>query len=253
MWLNYCSVSSILPNSMESLKIMYKNILKISAIVAMFSSSVAATATAISTYDLGPGIFSGYSALRYDSIQAIYNHTFEEFSFEVDYDGAAADGGWLVVSTGANPKHSRSELGIAYFDADSNDVWVYAYNGENNNESYTESPMLQYFEDAYSIVNGVATISFSTAQINQSLESGFEFGSRIGIWFHPSSNIIADGDAMGLNSFDAYAVGWFDTNFDGNCQNPNTGCITQVPEPQTLLMFVLGLGLILSRFRLARV
>ena len=39
---------------------------------------------------------------------------------------------WLVISPGPNPKSQSDELGIAYFDRDSGDVWIYAYNGQNN-------------------------------------------------------------------------------------------------------------------------
>lgn len=226
---------------------MYSTITKLVSTAAALAFTSSAFAGAIFTYDRGNGVFGGNSNLAYDSVTIEYDSNNSDFMFEVDYAGNAADGGWLVISPGPNPKNSDEELGIAYFDADSGDAWVYAYNGHNNYASYTQTAFLAYFENAYSTIGDIATLSFNAASINSTLETGFAFGSRIGIWFHPSANVTTQGDENGLTSFNASSNGWLDTNNDGTCMQ-NNGCITQVPEPATLTL--LGLGLVLMSRRL---
>ena len=224
--------------------------LKAAALAILIAGSASASATVLYEYNRGAGAFGGHSGLSYDSVNATYDTASEEFSFTVDYNGATADGGWLVVSPGPNPKRSDSELGIAYFDAASGDAWVYAYNGLNNSSSWTEGPLLGYFEDAYTTVGDIATLAFDATDVQATLDSGFAFGAQIGIWFHPSANLTATGDDEGLSQFTPRQNGWLDTNFDGNCANPNTGCITAVPEPSSVLLFSLGLGAMGLRRRL---
>ncbi len=104
---------------------------------------------------------------------------------------------------------------------------------------------LAYFEDAYTTVGGVATLAFDASAINATLDTGFSFGNRIGIWFHPSANLNVIGTDDGIFNFDARQNGWLDTNFDGDCSNPNTGCVTSVPEPSTWLLLLIGSALLL--------
>ncbi len=224
---------------------MYKNITKLFMLALTITISSASSATAIYNYERGAGVFGGNSQLSYDSVSASFNTGTNAFSFEVDYNGTAADGGWLVVSPGPNPKNSDSELGIAYFDAASGDAWIYAYNGLNNNASYQTMQFLAYFSGAYTMAGDVATLAFDASAINSVLDTGFAFGDRIGIWFHPSANLNAFGTSDGLFNFNAQQNGWLDTNNDGDCTNQNTGCITTVPEPSTWLLLLVGFALLL--------
>ncbi|MEM7083923.1 MAG: PEP-CTERM sorting domain-containing protein, partial [Pseudomonadota bacterium] len=143
-----------------------------------------------------------------------------------------------------NPKNSITELGIAYFEASTGRTWVYAYNGQNNYASYLSMDFLGYFENSYTTNGSVATLTLDNSEFEGALETGFSFGERIGIWFHPSADLNVTGDSMGLSNFHARMNGWLDTNFDGNCNNPNNGCITAVPEPATLALVAMGFGLI---------
>ena len=232
---------------------MKTNILKAAVVASLFTIATSASATIIYDYSRDAGVFGGNSGLAYDSVSATYNDTVHELTFTVDYSGdEAADGGWLVLSPGANPKNSTTELGIAYFDAESGNVWTYAYNGENNASSYLGTEFLGFFEGAYSTIDGIGTLAFDVTEPNAALETGFAFGNNIGIWFHPASNVVVNGDENGLNSFSAYGTGWLDTNNDGDCTG-NEGCIVALPEPSSLLLIGLGAGVMGLRRRLRKV
>jgi hypothetical protein len=232
---------------------MKNNIVKAAVLASLLTLSAGASATVLYDYNRGAGSFGGNSGLSYDSINATFDTGTEEFSFTVDYNGAAADGGWLVVSPGANPKHANDELAIAYFDADSGDVWAYAYNGNNNNHSYQETQFLGYHAGAYTTTGDIATLILDATYANAQTDTGFAFGEDIGVWFHPSANTTAIGDANGLNSFVTSSVGWFDVSNDGDCANQNTGCVVQVAEPGSLLLVGLGFGAMGLRRRLRNV
>lgn len=222
-------------------------------LLGMVAVTVTAQASAgvIYNYERGAGVFGGGSGLSYEGVTASWDATNQLFEFIVDFDGTAADGGWLVVSPGANPKNSTTELAIAYLDADSGGVWVYAYNGANNAASYLETPFLGFFSNAYTIDGeGVATLSLNTSIIDTQLETGFAFGERLGIWYHPALGVNINGDASGMSGFSFSSQGWLDTNWDGDCDNPNNGCITTVPEPGTLPLVFLGCAMLALRRRL---
>lgn len=222
---------------------MIKKITQAAALAALLAGSATASAGMLYEYERGAGNFGGQSGMSYDSISASYNTYSEEFAFTVDYNGQEADGGWLVVSPGPNPKGITSELGIAYFDAASGNVWLYAYNGANNNASYQETDFLGFFEGAYTTSNGVGTLAFDATDAQAGLETGFAFGENIGIWFHPSLGTNMVGDEEGLNQYTYTAQGWYDS------RNESANG-TQIPEPSSMLLAGLGLGVMGLRRRL---
>lgn len=222
---------------------MIKKITQAATLAALLAGSATASAGVLYEYNRGAGNFGGSTGMSYNSISTSYNTFNDEFSFSVDYNGQAADGGWLVVSPGPNPKGVTDELGIAYFDAATGDVWLYAYNGENNNASYQSTDFLGYYAGAYSTDGSVGTLAFDATDANAMLETGFAFGAELGVWFHPSLGTNMVGDANGLDSYTFASQGWWDTR-------DLTTNGTQIPEPSSMLLAGLGLGIMGLRRRL---
>ena len=205
---------------------------------ALATAAVALSGNAAATvyeYHNDGGTFGGQNGnYAYDSLYGRYDDLAQDFIWEVDYDGIAADGGWLVISDGPNPKAADDQLAILYFDAAENDVWAYAYNGKNNNKSYLTTQFLGYFENAYTTVGTLATLSINVAAINSVLTEGVMFDTSIGIWFHPSYNVTTSINPDGsLAQFSSSTTVWYDTK--------NETAI--IPAPATLAL--LGTGLML--------
>ncbi len=221
-----------------------------------FASCVfAATANAtIYTYNTNnPGLFGGSYAtsnnLGYDSISASFNDANNQFSWEVDYSGTSTpDGFWLVISDGPNPKNNPLEYTIFYGNYTSSNLSAYAYNGNNNAGSWMANPYLGDYSSA-TYDNGSDVFGFSldaTAINNAALGpdwDGTQFATNIGIWFHPSYNLSSSFNPDGsIERFYPRNNAWFDTNYDGDCDTNDRGCITtQVPEPATFALMGLGL------------
>ncbi|MEM7016578.1 MAG: PEP-CTERM sorting domain-containing protein, partial [Pseudomonadota bacterium] len=79
---------------------------------------------------------------------------------------------------------------------------------------------------------------------------GVQFGEQVGIWFHPSKGTRTSYNPQSnkLTQFSYHKAGWFDTT------TPLDTEVTEVPEPQTLIIFAVGLlGFSATRkFRLNR-
>ncbi|MEO1037194.1 MAG: PEP-CTERM sorting domain-containing protein [Pseudomonadota bacterium] len=229
------------------------------AVIATTALTATAHAGPIFEYESASGNpFGGGSGGAYDSIRLSYDSMTEDFTFAVDYDGAVAEGGWLVVSDGPNPKRADDELAILYFDQGTQDVWAYAYNGRNNNASWQTTQFLGFFADAYTTSGDISTLALNAASINSQLAgTGVAFGPLIGIWFHPSFNQWIEGDAAGIHAYVARRNGWYDTHNDGRRCQPRPGhggCVTttEVPEPGALVLLATGLGALAMRRRRQR-
>ena len=176
------------------------------------------------------------------------------FSWEVDYSGGTPDGFWLVISDGPNPKNNPLEYSIFYGDYSSGNLAAYAYNGVNNAGSWMALPFLgDYSSSTYNNGSDVFGFSLDATAINSAALGpdwdGIQFGSNIGIWFHPSYNLTSSFNPDGsIQSFSPRYNAWYDTNYDGDCGTNDRGCITKVPEPTTFAL--MGLGLLgLGAFR----
>lgn len=235
------------------------NILKTTSLVlagCLFAASANAT---VYTYNSNTaGNFSNNpSAPGYDSISASYDDSTSQFSWEVDYSAPGAEGFWLVISDGENPKSNVNEYTMYYGDYNSGNLAAYVYNGQNGPWAYLNNPFIGDYSAAMG-GNGSDIFNFSldaTAMNGMNFGAdwdGTQFADNIGIWFHPIFDMDAsfnnDGSVDSLSYSNAY---WYDTHMDGDCGTGDRGCVTataSVPEPTTMALMGLGLlGLGASR------
>jgi hypothetical protein len=166
------------------------------------------------------------------------------------------NGGWLVISDGPNPKGQAKEFAIFYMDAVKNKLTAYAYNGENNSNSFKNNPFLGSWDNVLNVVDdgNKRSIGFSldVAGINARTDidpewKGVKFDKNVGIWFHAAKNVNATYNTNGsLKSFSSTA-GWFDTESLGTTSMTST---KEVPEPITgtiAAVSALGMGSTLKK------
>ena len=197
------------------------------------------------------------------NIWTSYDSTSEVLTWQSsisESNGNLADGFWLVVSDGANPKSHYNEYAIFYGDSYTGNLSAYVYNGINSSSSWnTPGEFIETFGGSFesdTSAAGEVTFNFSidVSGINgytpttpgTNAWDGAQFGENIGIWFHPvvfndTPTYNADGS---LSSFSYGPSGWYDT------ANQQTQVVSDVPESGTLALASIGLvGMIAGRRR----
>jgi hypothetical protein len=243
-----------------------------------------ATAAEIGYSNSGAGQLTGVTS----SYNAATQRLAWAASFVPNAHGATPDGFWLALNDGPNPKGTAGELPIFYFDASKATgpiLTAYGYNGENGNTSYydgspaagTQAPDrifssllsgngiydLTYTRNA----NGTVTMGFDIdasrvngyRPINAGANpwDGADFGSEIGVWFHPTARTQTSYTNGYLSNFTFSSQGWLDNaNSKANpCSSTvnNTGGVkggsdacggapgNAIPEPTTAALGLLAL------------
>lgn len=173
------------------------------------------------------------------------------------------DGFWLVVNNGPNPVGVANELAILYGDVTNGRITAYAYNGQNNPNSWVNpTAPLAIFNNAIATSGTTYSFSLDATALNALNVGpnwrGVDVGPNVGVWYHFSNQstftYANNGDITGQSGTYVYA----DTTGNGvpgqvSCPsgtvfNAATGtCVPggggggQVPEPASFA--VLGLGL----------
>ncbi|NJM97449.1 MAG: hypothetical protein HC800_09995 [Phormidesmis sp. RL_2_1] len=175
------------------------------------------------------------------SITTTFNDITDEFTWSSTIsrntrNGHLADGAWLVVSDGPNPKGIDNELAIFYLDGINNKVSIYNYNGVNGNNSWKRTNPQLLGSIALNVNNSVAderTFSFNVDMTdinNLGLSAdwkGTSFSEKIGIWFHATSysDMTYHNSSGRLKGYSFAKQSYYDTAFQTT---------TDIPEPSSL-------------------
>lgn len=150
-------------------------------------------------------------------------------------NGKLADGAWLVVSEGPNPRNDIQEYTIFYLDGTNEKVSLYTYNGSNGNNSWNDQDSTYLGEIALTVDNNIAgerTFRFShdMTDINARQDLGDNwkgtfFSDSVGIWFHGLDGLTTaynnpDGS---LSKFSYNSKGWYDVAYQDAEAIPTPG------------------------------
>ena len=209
---------------------------------------------------------------RINNIKTTFNDQNQRLTFSVNVGPTptgSADGFWLAMNDGPNPKGHAGELALVYFDVFSSggpSLTTYAYNGFNGDTSFkdgspasgTQAPDKiassrtdSSWINSINVVNngnGSRTMSFDidAAVLNghtpkypgSSPWTGMQFDNKIGMWFHTVDKLTSGYGADGfLNKWEYEKQGWVDFSDK-----------QAVPEPTTMGIVAI-LGAIAARRR----
>jgi len=206
---------------------------------------------------------------QFKSAESTYRQEDGAFSFDYTIGRQAgtnkiANGFWLAISGGPNPKGIAGELAIFYFDASTATpvLTAYGYNGENGFTSYKDGSPAPGTQAPDKIASSLTTPNFIKGIGYQDLANGdrkfaisiegsvinnyqpqngnpndwkgVAFDQKFGVWLHPvlDANFSYNQDGF-IQNFTNTQNGWMDGS------NLSTEA---VPEPASMTILALGLA-----------
>lgn len=150
-------------------------------------------------------------------------------------NGKLADGAWLVLSEGPNPKSHVQAYTMFYMDGVNKKLTGYTYNGVNGSDSWQDqnSVFLGSWDLGITESNDERTFNFGLdmGEINSRIDLGSDwkgtaFAETVGVWFHGVADVQASYNIDGsLSNFSYASQGWFDSD---------ALATTKVPEPSAI-------------------
>lgn len=154
--------------------------------------------------------------------------------------GSEMDGFWLVTNNGPDNPKGDDGLAIFYADFNSSSIWAFAYNGENNPSSYSDSEYLGDFSAGIIDAGTTRGFSLDVSSIYASLPTSSPFDDEIGIWFHATFDTDTETNTDGrLTDWDISAQSWYDRSGQSTTEGDPTP--DPIPVPATLPLLVIGL------------
>lgn len=184
----------------------------------------------------------------FTNIKAVYDTDSEVVSYSTTLKanadtGRLAEGGWVVLSDGPNPRLDADEYVITYFDGIKEKATFYSYDGSLSANSYKSETYLGSTKLNVSNSGDERTFAFSydVSDINDAALNpewkGLFFDETAGIWLHAfdglSSSYKDDGSIETLN-FTTFRNGqsYYDRGNEDAIEIADSG--TPVPEPGTI-------------------
>lgn len=131
-----------------------------------------------------------------------------------------ANGAWLVLSEGPNPRKDTDEYAIFYLDGTQQRVSAYHYDSNLGSKSWQTTQFLGTAALSVTDEGSDRTFSFGldVSDINGMTDvfgedwKGAAFGEEIGVWLHSVNELKTDYTALGeLSEFDYKYASWFDS------------------------------------------
>ena len=210
------------------------SLLAVGSVIAVTNPAQAAT------FEFDSAVGGNSNVGVHKQIKTSFNSDTEELSWSSTFsrnlnNGTLADGAWLVLNDGPNPKSHVQENTMFYFDGVNEKLTAYTYNGVNGSNSWQDNNSVYLGSWDLDVDRSADEVTFSfdmdMTDINSRTDLGNDwqgtlFNDQIGIWFHGVSNVQAAYNADGsLSNFSYDSQGWFDA---ANLQ------ATKVPEPGAL-------------------
>ncbi|MEL6879992.1 MAG: PEP-CTERM sorting domain-containing protein [Cyanobacteria bacterium J06607_10] len=159
--------------------------------------------------------------------------------------GRLAEGGWVVLSDGPNPRFDADEYVISYFDGKEGTATFYSYDGSLSAKSYESEVYLGSTSLDVSTKGDERTFAFTydASDINDAALGpdwkGLAFDDTAGIWLHTfdglSSSYNDDGSINTLN-FTTFRNGqsYYDRGNEPAIEITDPDTSASVPEPGTI-------------------
>ncbi len=201
---------------------------------------------------------------------ASFNDATDQFSWSSTIEDGAADGFWMVMSSGPNPKGHANEYTILYGDTVNSRLTAYVYKGLNSSNSWNNGQFIGSYGLSSSTSGNATTFSFNidASSINQAAPpiidaagnqtgTGFTLAGptdiwqgltigpdTAGVWYHPVVLDTSPGNLQYAANGSLWDFAYTASSWNDVANQPVTpGGPSGVPEPNTLVL-LLGAGLI---------
>lgn len=256
-----CKQFSVLSNRQQQFKQSIKQCLfqasLFSGLITALSLTLTESPATAATFIFDSNALAGNTTVgTHEAITTTFDDATDLFTWSVtlrrnEANNKLANGGWLVVNGGGNPKADDQESVIFYLDGETHQVSAYDYSGKHRSHSWRASSFLGATALSVENVDDERTLSFAfdMSQINRMTDTfgpnwkGTAFGDQVGIWFHGVDGLTADyTDEGNLAQFSYTHQGWYDTNAKQTVSSAVLSSTQEIPEPSGLI----ALGLVAS-------
>jgi len=213
----------------------------VAAPILAFSASAQASTFVYNDNHIPGNVGAG----AFENIQASFDDQSQQLTWSSTFstvNGNLANGAWLVLNDGPNPKSNVQENTMFYLDGVEGKLTAYTYNGVNGSNSWTDDNSVYLDSWALDVEDNGDERTFSfdinMAGINGRTDLGDDwegtaFGEKLGIWYHAVNDLDARYEGNELSQFSYSSQGWYDTK---------NQVAERVPEPSAMAgLAVVGL------------
>ncbi len=207
--------------------------LAVAAPIVAFASGAEASTFIYNDNDIPGNVGAG----AFENIHASFDDQSQQLTWSSTFstvNGNLADGAWLVLNDGPNPKSHVQENTMFYLDGINETLTAYTYNGVNGSNSWKDANSVYLDSWDLNVENNGDERTFSfdinMAAINGRTDlgaawEGTVFGEKLGIWYHAVNDLNVGYEGNELSEFSYSSQGWYDTK---------NQVAERVPEPSAM-------------------